>query len=203
MVMNPNLSFADWHKMRNLDGGMYGIFNGDPNEPENPIETTVVPRIITLNPGQPIFRWIHSKNGRSHADKAAGPWWSSKRGAQKVLERARRAGSPDTSEHARWYSSVARSWGSDLGEVVHAMVVQPIKVFMGVGRDIYDSALREKWESHGLQLYIPGMAEKKNGVLTLSRVARHHLDVMWVKSSDEFDQWALDKAMTRGRRLAT
>ncbi len=42
-MMNPTLSFADWHELRNLDSGMYGIFNGDPNEPENPAETYAVP----------------------------------------------------------------------------------------------------------------------------------------------------------------
>lgn len=201
-MMNPTLSFADWHKLRNLDGGMYGIFNGDPNEPENPAETYAVPRIVTLNPGQPLFRWVHSLAGRSHADKAAGPWWSSKRGAQKVLERARKAGSKDTSEHARWYSSVARSWGSDLGEVVHAMVTQPIRAFMGIGRNIHDPVHGERWDSHGLQLYIPGMSEKRHGVTTLSTIARHHLRVVWVKASDDFDRWALERAMAKGRRMA-
>ncbi len=201
-MMNPNLSFADWHKLRNLDGGMYGIFNGDPNEPENPAETSAVPRILTLNPGQPLFRWVDSRRaGRSHHDKAAGCWWSSKRGAQAVVERARRAGTADTREHARWYSSVARDW-SDLGEVVHVMVIKPIKVFMGVGRDIYDPGHGEKWESRGLQIYIPGMSENKNGVYTLSQVARSHLNIVWVKSSDAFDRWALEKAMNKGRKIA-
>jgi hypothetical protein len=201
MVMNANLSFTDWHKLRNLDGGMYGIFDGDPNEPENPVETTVVPRIVTLNPGQPLFRWVDSKAGGSWHQKAAGSWWSSKRGAQQILARARDAGTPDTSEHARWFSNVARSWGSDLREVVHVMVVQPIKAFMGVGRDIFDPELREKWDSHGYQIYIPQMVETKNGVRTLSLIAKHHVQIVWVKSSDEFDAWALDKAMRRGRAL--
>jgi hypothetical protein len=202
MVMNANLSFADWHKLRNLDAGMYGFFNGDPNQPENPAETTAPPRILQLNPGQPLFRWVHSKAGGSWDQKAAGPWWSTKRGAQQILERARAHGSRDTSEAARWYSSVARSWGSDLAEVVHVMVMQPIKVFMGVGRDIYDAPNREVWDSHGLQVYIPNMSEQKNGTWTLSRIAKHHLRIVWVKSSDEFEREMLDKAMEKGRKIA-
>lgn len=216
MVMNANLSFADWHKMRNLDGGMYGFFKADPNNPEydpkepnkilpeNPVETKVVPRIVTLNPGQPIFRWIDSKSsGRSLEQKACGPWWSSKRGAQQILARARGEGSTDTKDAARWYSSVARKWPSDLKEVVHVMVTQPIKAFMGVGRDIYDEKNKEVWDSHGLQIYIPQMSEQKNGTWTLSRIAKSHLRVVWAKSSDEFDEWALDKAMEKGQRMKT
>jgi hypothetical protein len=201
MVMNANLSFADWHKLRNLDEGMYGIFEGDPNQPENPAETAVVPRIITLNPGQPLFRWVDSKRAGGWEQKAAAPWWSSKRGAQQILARTRRTGTPDTAEHARWFSNIARSWNSDLAEVVHVMVQQPIKAFMGVGRDIYDKP--EEWDSRGLQIYIPQMSERRNGVFTLSRIAKHHLHVVWVKSSDEFNEWALDKAMQRGRRISS
>ncbi|MFO0757692.1 MAG: hypothetical protein U0359_14440 [Byssovorax sp.] len=202
MVMNASLSFADWHKLRNLDGGMYGIHNGDPNQPENPAETMSVPRIVTLTAGQPLFRWVDSKAGGSMHQKAAGSWWSTKRIAQQILARARAGGTADTSESARHFSNVARAWGSDLREVVHIMVLQPVKAFLGVGRDVWDAQHREKWDSLGLQLYIPQMVETKNGVRTLSHIAKHHFQVMWVKSSDEFDAWALEQAMRRGSRIA-
>lgn len=203
MVMNANLSLADWGKLHNIDTGMYGVSSRDPNEPERPDETRVVPRIVQLNPGQPLFRWVNSKSGAlSLEQKAAGPWWSSKRGAQHILERARQSGKKDTSEHARWYSNVARKWDSDLKEVVHVMVVQPVKVFIGVGKDIYDEEHDEHWNSRGLQLYIPQMAERRHGVWTLSRIAKHHFRIIWVKSSEAFEAYALEAAMRAGRALA-
>jgi hypothetical protein len=203
MVMNANLSFSDWHNLYKLDSGMYGVSSVDPNQPEKPDETRAVPRIVQLNPGQPLFRWVHSNsNARSLEQKAAGSWWSSKRGAQYILERARKSGTTDTSEHARWYSNVARSWGSDLAEVVHVMVVQPVKAFLGVGRDIHDEATNETWDSRGLQIYIPQMSEERNGVRTLSRIARHHFRIVWVKSSRDFEAYALEAAMRKGRALA-
>jgi len=164
--------------------------------------TMAIPRIIQLNPGQPIFRWVNSKVDGSWEQKACGPWWSTKRGAQQILELARSKNTTDTSEAARWFSSVARSWGSDLKEVVCAMVVQPIKAFLGVGREIYDKQHHEVWDSQGLQLYIPNMSEKKNGTHTLSRVAKHHVRIVWVKQSHEFEREMLDHAMAKGRRLA-
>jgi len=203
MVMNANLSFADWHKLRNLDSGMYGIWADDPNQPENPAETMAVPRIVVLNPGQPLFRWVDSQTHGSWERKAAAPWWSTKRGAQQILERTRRSGQADTSEAARWYSSVARSWDNDLREVVHIMVKAPIKAFMGVGRGIYDAEAlkKEVWDSHGLQIYIPNMGEQQRGTWTLSRVAKDHLHIVWVKSSDEFTKTMLETAMDQGRRI--
>ena len=199
MVMNANLVLADWHdalkkdKLRNLDEGMYGPFVAGAG-PENPIETTVVPRIVTLNPGQPLFRWVDSSKV-SREDMAASPWWTSKRGAQQILARATQAGTSNTSEHARWSSAVKRSWQSDLMKVVHIVVTQPIKAFMGVGRDQYDVAFSELWNSHGLQLYIPQMVELRNGKPVLSRLARHHVRMVWWKSSANFDAPALERAM--------
>ena len=178
MVMNPSLSFADWHKQRNLDTGMVGFFLNDPTQPENPLLTTVVPRIVTLNAGQTIFRWVHSGTGGSPLEKAAGPWWSTKRGAQAILRDAKGG---DTSGHARAFSNIARSWGSDLGTVVCATVTGAIKCFLGVGRAIYDEPNREVWDSGGHQLYIPNMSEKGPTGWTLSKEARANLRVDWVK----------------------
>lgn len=178
MVMNPSLSFADWHKQRNLDTGMVGFFLNDPTQPENPLLTTVVPRIVTLNAGQTIFRWVHSATGGSPLEKAAGPWWSTKRGAQAILRDAKGG---DTAGHARAFSNIARSWGSDLGTVVCATVTGAIKCFLGVGRAIYDEPHKEVWDSGGHQLYIPNMSEKGPGGWTLSKEARANLRIDWVK----------------------
>ena len=206
MVMNADLRLAEWHdalkrdKLRNLDAGMYGpLVSG--SGPENPIETTVVPRIVTLNPGQPLFRWVDGSKV-SREDMAAGAWWTSKRGAQQILARARQAGTKNTSEHARWYSAVQRSWQSDLMKVVHIVVTQQIKAFMGVGRDQYDATHREMWDSHGLQIYIPQMVERRNGKSVLSRIARHHVRMVWWKSSIDFDAPTLERSMDKARRNA-
>ena len=82
------------------------------------------------------------------------------------------------------------------------MVTQPIKAFIGAGRDIWDAKEQELWDSQGRQIYIPQMSEERNGRYTLSRIAKHHIRIVWVKSSDEFDSWALDKAMRKGRAFA-
>lgn len=195
MVMNPLLTFADWHKQRNLDTGMVGFFLNDPTQPENPLLTTVVPRIVTLNAGQTIFRWVHSATGGSPLEKAAGPWWSTKRGAQAILRDAKGG---DTAGHARAFSNIARSWGSDLGTVVCATVTGAIKCFLGVGRAIYDEPHKEVWDSGGHQLYIPNMSEKGPTGWTLSKEARANLRVDWVKpaAAVSMSDWEAARAGT-------
>jgi hypothetical protein len=186
-VMNGDLDFAVWGQQRNLDQGMYGVAADDPNEPENPAETRARARIITLDAGQHIYRWAgRGRCGPLPEDKAgSGPWWSTKRGAMKILLRSRATGEPNTSAVARDFSNVARSWGNALDVVVCARVIRPIRCFMGVGRDVRDEKNGELWDSRELQLYIPNLSVKtRAGHLTLSEEARQHLRVLWVKGAD-------------------
>lgn len=183
--MNEGLDFAVWAAQPNLDGGMYGVAAEDPNAPENPAETRARARIITLEPGQDIYRWAGlGRCGPLPEDKAgSGPWWSTKRGAMKILLRSRATGEKNTSGLARDFSNVARSWGNALDLVVCAKVIRPIRCFMGVGRDVRD-VNGEVWDSRELQLYIPNLSVKTaQGHRTLSPEAMQHLRVLWVKSA--------------------
>jgi hypothetical protein len=196
-TMNEDLSFATWHSHRNLDDGMMGIFLGNPAQAENPAITATRARIITLNPGQVIFRWISSKANGTPEQKAAGSWWSTKRGAQAIMAISARNGQRDTSAGARQFSNIARSWGNDLRQVVCGAVVHPIRCFIGMGRSIYDKPLREVWKEGGLQLYIPNIAEKDaSGNWTLSPQAKSNLQILWVKPSSSIDMncWELARS---------
>lgn len=199
MTMNANLTFTDWHSLHKLKDGMFGVHGADPNRPENPDETMARARIVLLRPGQPLFRWADSKGDGGPEKRAASPWWTSKRGAQRILAETRREGMRDTSKHARNYSNIARRWNSDLGVVVHAVVVMPINAFMGVGRDIHDETYDEVWNSRGLQLYIPNMMQYEGGKWVLSDEAKKHLRIVRVMTSAEFDSWVLEEAMREMR----
>ena len=125
--MNDTITLADWHTFHQLDSGIYGYMAGDATRPQNPALTMATPRIVTLNPGQVIFRWCHS----GMPVPAASPWWATKRGAQAIL---RKSAGGDTAEAARAASNVARSWNSDLGTVVFATVIGAgVKAFSGDG----------------------------------------------------------------------
>ncbi|HKQ71293.1 MAG TPA: hypothetical protein VJT73_18245 [Polyangiaceae bacterium] len=165
-MMNSAISLADWHRLPQLDSGMYGYMPSDPSQPENPILTMAVPRIVTLSPGQVIFRWCHS----GAPVPAASPWWSTKRGAQAIL---RAALGGDSSDAARSANNVAKMWKSDLRAVVFAKVLaEPVRCFLGVGRAIWDARHRERLDSKQHQLYIPNMTLP--GTRTLSPEALSH-----------------------------
>ncbi|MEX1368185.1 MAG: hypothetical protein AB1Z98_33960, partial [Nannocystaceae bacterium] len=118
-MLNEDLSFSDWYSLRNLDSGIYGADPNDPSRPGDPAECASRPRLITLTPGQHIYRWIDTrKSGVTPADKSSGSWWSTKRGAMRILLESRAAGASSTTEAARSYSNIARSWGHALDEVV-------------------------------------------------------------------------------------
>lgn len=190
-MMNPNLSFDDWLRYRNLDSGMYGPLQTasgfDPNEPENPSETMVRPRIVELRPGQIIFRWVDRRSGTVE-QKAAGPWWSTPQSVRQILKIAEAAQLPGTSEAARIYSKVARGW-SALDQVVVAEVTQSIRCFMGMGRDIHDPKHRETWRHRGIQLYIPNLAVRvANNYFALSPEAKLHLHLRGVCLASSFDK---------------
>ncbi len=206
-MLNPTLSFADWHTLRNLDSGMHDG-SGKYIDAKGYEVQGGRTRIVTLNPSQPIFRWIDSKAVGTAEDLACGPWWSTKRGAQKILRQTEAewsSASPSTAEKARAFSNVARNWsdgkggwvaGGDMGKVVAAMVTAPIKCFLGVGRKVNDGKTGEVWDSRELQLYIPNLSFKHpTGKWTLSPMARQHLRVLWVKPADEFRSWIWHEIM--------
>jgi hypothetical protein len=202
-MLNESLTLSDWYTLRNLDDGMYGADPNDPTRAEDPSQCTVRPRLITLNPGQYVYRWVDArKSGTTPEDKAgSGSWWSTKRGAMHILLASR--GDSGTSESARWYSNIARSWGNALDEVVCARVVQPIRAFLGLGRKIEDEDYGEVWDSRGLQLYIPNLSEKDptRGVWTLHAEARRHLSVDWVKPASAFELEHWNANMPEGSRI--
>src|SRR4051812_9669744 len=167
-MMNDSITLADWHTFHQLDSGIYGYMAGDATRPENPALTMATPRIVTLNPGQVIFRWCHS----GMPVPTASPWWATKRGAQAIL---RKSAGGDTAEAARAASNVARSWNSDLGNVVFATVIGAgVKAFLGMGRAIWDAQTRESWDSKQLQLYVPNMSVAGPAGRTMSPDALRH-----------------------------
>jgi hypothetical protein len=175
-VLNENLSFNDWFSLRNLDAGMYGVMRTgpnslDPSQPENPSETMVRPRIITLNVGQIIFRWGDSR--KRNEENQGSPWWSTPMSAGQIATMA--GGAASTSDAARTFSKVARSWNNPLDTLVCARVAKPVKCFMGMGRDIWDEANREFMGHRGVQLYIPGLSVFTGGMVHLSNPAKAHL----------------------------
>lgn len=93
-------------------------------------------RVITIRPGQPLFRFGASSN----AYRQSGPWWTTKLGFEQMLLRKETrvvGGRPLTlREYARRYSAVARSW-SEMDRVFLAVVQQPIRCFMGMGSKQY------------------------------------------------------------------
>ncbi|MCA9649362.1 MAG: hypothetical protein KC501_05605 [Myxococcales bacterium] len=189
-MLNEDLCLSQWNSLRNLDAGMYGADPNDPTHAADPSVCTVRPRLITLSAGQHIYRWSDARRGSTNEEKAAGgAWWSTKRGAMHILIDRKGRGDASTSEAARSYSNVARSWGNNLDEVVCARVIDDIRCFLGMGRDITDEEHGEVWDSRGLQLYIPNLSHKDptSGAYTLTAEASRHLSVEWVMPAAAFE----------------
>lgn len=205
-MLNEDLSLSQWSSLRNLDSGMYGADPNDPSVAADPAQCQVRPRLVTLTPGQHVYRWVDArKSGATKEDKAgSGPWWSTKRGAMRILLDRRARGDSSTSESARSFSNIARSWGNNLDEVVCMRVVDLVRCFLGVGRDIEDEDHGEVWDSRGLQLYIPNLSAKDpaRNVYTLTDQALRYVSVEWVKPASAFQIEHWNATMPSGARIA-
>jgi len=203
-MLNADLTLSTWYSHRNLDKGMYGVDVNDPTRLESPADCKVRPRLITLSPGQFIYRWVDSdKVGPTHEDKACGPWWSTKRGAMEILQMHQQSGGASTGDAARVFSNIAFSFAAKLDEAVCVRVIEPVRCFLGVGKAVTDPEDHggATWDSRGRQLYIPFLGEKDSarGVWTMTAEARRHLSVEWVKTATTFamEDWQANMGQMR------
>ncbi len=152
MVLNPNLDVADFHQSRATEG-MYFHKSDERYFGRKP--TTV--RVVTLGPGQPVFRIVDSTHDERKWDR---PWWTSKIGFARILDRV---GPPEhgvvstLTREAREYSAVKRVFGprDELGW----MVVRPghqVRCFMGFGLPMIEDD-GQVLESN-IQLFIPNLS---------------------------------------------
>ncbi len=201
-MLNQDLSLSQWYTLRNLSGGMHGVDPNDPTQLANPAECTVRPRLVTLNPGQHVYRWVDSDAvGPLNEDKACGAWWSTKRGAQQILKLHETLGHRSSEDAARVVSNIAKSFSKKLDQVVCARVVQPVRCFLGVGLAVTEDEEfgGGQWDSRAHQLYIPHLGEKdeSRGVWTMTADARAHMQVAWVKSATTFGREDWNAEMDR------
>ncbi|MCA9711256.1 MAG: hypothetical protein KDK70_35790, partial [Myxococcales bacterium] len=112
-MLNADLCLSQWstHFTAGMEGGVYGPDPNNPLRPEDPSSCTVRPRLLTLTPGQHIYRWVDAaSSGSTYEEKATGRWWSTKRGAMHILLERLDTGATSTTDAARRYSSVKHSW---------------------------------------------------------------------------------------------
>lgn len=119
------------------------------------------PRVVTLQPGQPLFRFARRNQGE--ADFTA-PWWISKSGFEAVLARLRRPATPqgpgDSSmslrAYARRHAAVFVEWHA-MDVIGMAFVQKPIRCFMGLGNEILPADAAGPGPDSNVQLYVPNL----------------------------------------------
>lgn len=162
-TLNFDLKVTDYHTTKAREG-MYKNLETDERYIGKPAGAA---RVITIPPGQPLFRFAPKKDPDYKWD---GAWWTTKLGFFHVLRRAaaKEAAVPmagiapnlHITNEAREYSNVLKSW-NDMDEIGWA-VVKPdryVKCFMGFGLPKFTHD--EHYKESNIQLCIPNLAPDK------------------------------------------
>ena len=203
MTLNAGMLDAHYHVWARKDKNLMGSWDPVSNVRGGGIRPPGVPggaRVITLTPGEILFRWAST-----HVpDPSASPWWSSKRASQGILRDTYRDAADyqtlDTSGVARSYSGVARSW-SNLGKVILLRVVAPVCCFIGMGKPVEDDLMVGDDKvttqyAEQLQIYIPNMVEwdASAGRTKRTGISQSYFAFVGLYGSDEFSSWQWSSA---------
>lgn len=198
-----------------------GVYAGRGTVWERPAEgdSAAGARLVPVRAGKVFVRWCDwqalcgawTRKPPANADKlprwapAAGPWWVSDNQAEMIAdETVKRFGGPggDSGQIAREFCAVKYEWGSNMRGVLVCRTKVPLRVLIGVGRQVQTKAFGASQPAslgdRDLQYVL--LTELPRGTFR----AHEFLEVVRICRSTEFVAWWRDAQILsrRGRARA-